>query len=270
MPASVTVDQAQRESSLTARRALEPARDIARGGLAGLVTGIVVAGAGGRIVMRLATLLVPDAVGQLTENGNVIGDITLGGTLGLVVGGGLFFGLSGSVVWIVVRQWIPGGRRTRVLLAAPVAVALTGIALIDGFNPDFLILRHDAVVVGLLVALVAVAGMAISLCDSWLDRRLPAVGRSPTADSAYLILTLLGAVLIVPLVLAAYLGGHDRAVGLALFAVGVATLVAWVFRYRAMAEPWWLVAWGRGALLIAVAVGFLALGDDVGRALDLP
>ena len=56
-------------------------RDIARGGLAGLAVGIVLGGLGGRLVMRLAALLVPTATGFFTENGNQIGVITFGGSV---------------------------------------------------------------------------------------------------------------------------------------------------------------------------------------------
>jgi len=45
-------------------------RDITRGGLAGLIVGVLLAGIGGRVVMRLAALLVPAADGAFTENGN--------------------------------------------------------------------------------------------------------------------------------------------------------------------------------------------------------
>jgi hypothetical protein len=45
---------------------------------AGLVVGIVVAGLGSRLVMRLLAVADPDARGIITENGNVVGDITFG------------------------------------------------------------------------------------------------------------------------------------------------------------------------------------------------
>ena len=53
-----------------------------------MVVGLLVAGIGGRLVMRLAALLVPDSVGRFTENGNVIGTITLDGEVGKSLGHG--------------------------------------------------------------------------------------------------------------------------------------------------------------------------------------
>jgi hypothetical protein len=67
--------------------AREILRDIARGGLAGAVVGLIVIGVGGRLVMRLATILHEGAVGSVTDNGNRIGDITPQGTFGLLVNG---------------------------------------------------------------------------------------------------------------------------------------------------------------------------------------
>ena len=82
----------------------------------------------------------PGAVGEFTENGNRIGAITLGGSLGLIVGGGLFIGFGAGFVWVTVRPWIPGGTAVRALLAMPIAVALGSIGLIDGDNHDFEVL----------------------------------------------------------------------------------------------------------------------------------
>ncbi len=250
-------------------RLAEPVRDIARGGLAGLLAGFLVAGVGGRIVMRAAALLVPEAAGQATDNGNRIGEITLGGSLSLVLVGGLFFGLLGAIIWVVVSPWIPGGGRTRAVLAMPIAVSLTGIALIQARNPDFVVLRYDATTVVLLLALLALAGLAIAGFDRWLDRRLPAAATSAPADTIYLAVTVAGAGLILPLVLAAYLG-EERPVGLALVAVGFATLVHWTLRYqRRPSSPTWLIVAGRGSLLVAVVLGTLGLAPDVASALGV-
>lgn len=248
-------------------RLAEPMRDIARGGLAGLLTGILVAGVGGRVVMRAAALLVPEAAGRFTENGNRVGDVTFSGTLGLVIVGGLFFGLAGATVWVVVSPWLPGGTRRRAVLAMPVAVALTGISLVQSSNPDFRILRHDVATVAMLLVLLAVAGLVISVFDSWLDQRLPPANASAPADGIYLVLTVAGGALIFPVVVAGYVFGEGP-LGLALVATGIATVVLWVRRYRGdPPRPRWLVAAGRGSLAAAVVLGMAALLPDVAAAL---
>lgn len=163
----------------------EVLRDVARGGISGAIAGIVVGGLGARVVMRVVAILHPEAVGALTENGNRIGDITLGGTLFLVLFG-LILGAIAGALWVIVSPWIPGHTRVRALLTAGIAIAIGTPELIIGRNPDFVILDHDPAVVALLVALVGLVGLSIALLDSWLDRRLPTlsqVGRYPPRNT---------------------------------------------------------------------------------------
>ena len=82
-------------------------RDVFRGGLAGVIAGVICLGVGSRVVMRVAALLDPDQHGRLTDNGNVIGAITFEGTLELVIFVGIFGGLAAGVVWVLVRDWLP-------------------------------------------------------------------------------------------------------------------------------------------------------------------
>src|SRR4051794_22593731 len=52
---------------------------------AGLLAGVLAAGAAGRLVMRLLALTSPAADGQVTEGQAVIGEITANGTLGFLI-----------------------------------------------------------------------------------------------------------------------------------------------------------------------------------------
>jgi hypothetical protein len=246
----------------------EVLRDIARGGIAGLIAGILVAGLGGRIVMRLAALIVPTSAGRFTENGNQIGDITLSGSLGLILLGGLFFGTAGGTLWVVVSPWIPGTGLRRAILAMPVAVALAGVSLIHAGNPDFRLLRYDSVVVVLLIALVALAGLTITLLDDWLDRRLPPPNASGRVETTYAIVAGAGGVLIFPVVLMSYLR-EETLLGLALVAVGLATLAWWNLRMNGRTRPSRLLIAGRVALLAAVGIGLFELAPDVAGALGI-
>jgi hypothetical protein len=238
-------------------------RDISRGGLAGAIVGVLVAGLGGRIVMRLAALAVPASEGRFTENGNRIGDITGEGTIALILFGGLFFGTLGGTVWVVVSPWIPGGALVRAILSAPIAVALTGIGLIHGTNPDFRILAHHTGVVAMLVTLVALAGFAIALVDSRLDDRLPRAGSSSRSASIYATLTLVGGLLVFPLVVQTYLSARTW-LGLALVGVGLLTLVWWWLRHSGRTRiPTRLLVAGRAALVVAVVIGSLNLAREI-------
>ena len=243
-------------------------RDIARSGLAGLLVGIVVAGLGGRIVMRLAALRVPDAAGSLTDNGNVIGQITLGGTLALVLIG-LFFGAFAGVVLVVVRPWLPGAGLSRAIVAALGAIALGAISVINARNPDFVVLRHDPLVVAMLIGLVGLVGLTIALVDDWLERRLPvpAGGRSRSALT-YGAITAVGAVLILPIVVGSTLSSQFWPVGLAEAATGCATLAWWAARAGGAARPSReLTAAGRTFVIAAVVLGFAIVAPEVAGAL---
>ncbi len=172
----------------------EVLRDISRGGIAGLIVGLVVAGLGGRVAMRLAALAVPSATGSFTENGNRIGDITLGGSLGLIIFVGLLASLFLATIWVTISPWLPGPTIVKGLLAAPIAVAFGSVALIDSNNPDFVVLRHDPLVVAILLTTVALTGPAMALTDDWLDRRLPAAGASTSrVGTTYALLSTIGA-----------------------------------------------------------------------------
>ncbi len=241
-------------------------RDIARGGLTGLIVGLVGVGIGGRVVMRLATLLVPESVGAFTENGNRIGNITLGGSLGLVILG-LVLGAMVATIWVVISPWIPGVGLRRALLAMPIAVGLGASRLIEGGNRDFFVLDHDRGVVGLLILLVAVIGLLFALVDDALDRRLPpATGRALTA---YSVLTIVGLAIAMLVVLSMLSNPKTGLMGVALLVVGLTTLGAWSFRSTGSDRATWLVVVGRVALVAAVAAGFAGALPEVTRALGM-
>jgi hypothetical protein len=241
-------------------------RDIARGGVTGLIVGLIGIGIGGRVVMRLAALLVPGSEGAFTENGNRIGSITLGGSLGLVILG-LFLGAMVATIWVVISSWIPGVGLRRALLAMPIAVGLGATGLIDGRNADFFVLDHDRGVVGLLFLLVAVTGLLFALVDDALDRRLPpATGQ---ALAAYWGLTLVGLPIALLVVLSIVSNPKTMLMGVALFAVGLATLGAWSLRLKSSDQPRWLVVVARVALVAAVAAGFAGALPEVTQALGM-
>src|SRR5439155_21179344 len=178
------------------RRAVWPpgevVRDIARGGIAGILAGVFVAGLGGRLVMRVAAILHEDAVGRTTENGETIGAISLSGTLALMAFGGLALGLLAGAIWVIVSPWVPGRGVRRALLTAIAAIALGTPVLIQRTNPDFAVLDRDPLVVGLLVGLVGLVGFSISIVDGALDARLPAALEGTRAMVAYLVVMSIG------------------------------------------------------------------------------
>ena len=129
-------------------------RDIARGGLAGLLVGVVVGGLGGRVAMRLIALLVPEATGSSTENGNRIGDITLGGSFGLILFAGLFVGILVGTIWVVVSPWLPRSAWPPRARGHPARDRPRPFVLVQGSNSDFIVLGFDPAVVVVLLGLV--------------------------------------------------------------------------------------------------------------------
>lgn len=246
-------------------------RDIARAALAGLIVGVVVLGLGGRIVMRVAALVDPSSIGRRTENGNRIGDITLEGTAVLIIFGGLLVGAAASVVWVAIQEWIPGRTSTRALLAMPIAVALTGFQLVRPENHDFRILAPVGPILVLLLGLVAIAGFAFALLDGWLDRRLPKPPTRPTPSVAIYALMILAGLPFFLLTVRMYLepGFAVRNApvgsGLAIFAVGVVTVAAWLVRVvrRRRDPPRLLRILGGTALAVAVTTGAWLLAGQV-------
>lgn len=244
------------------------ARDLVGAGIAGALAGVLVAGIGGRLVMRLAALTVPSSAGRFTENGNLIGNITPGGSLALVVLG-LFFGAFAAIVWVVVSPWLPGRGVPRALLAMPLALALGGRGLIDGNNTDFAVLQHQPVVVAMLMCLVAAVGSATALLADWLDRRLPPAGTESSGQAFGYALFIAAGVLMMPIVVVSFLDPPDKALtGLALVATGLATVAWWVLRFRGAARPpGRLVTIGRASLLVAVVAGSARLLPEIVEAL---
>jgi hypothetical protein len=245
-------------------------RDIARGGLGGLAVGIVVGGLGGRIAMRIVALLIPDAFGAFTENGNRIGDITIEGSLGLIVFAGLFVGIFVGVIWVVVSPWLPATLGLRTLAAVPLAIGLGTFGLIEGNNPDFAVLGHDPRVIVVLLGLIGLVGASMAVTDAWLDRRLPPARTvTSTATGVYAAISIVGAFFAVG-VAATFLGGPLRPAGIALLVTGITTLAWWLLRLRgAERPPLRLRLLGSGSVIAAVVFGLViewpqirvALGD---------
>jgi hypothetical protein len=168
-------------------------RWIAVGGLAGVVSGVLVLGLGGRLVMLASRLLHPDTAGRLTENGNRIGVFTTEGTLALVAFGGLAGGLIAGVVWVIVKEWIPDNP----LLVGIGAVAIGGFLLVKADNRDFLILDPPGFDLLLLLGLVFLFGLVLHWFDQVFERRLPD-RRGALSTIVYSLLVAVGAPVTIP------------------------------------------------------------------------
>ena len=90
--------------------------------VSGLGAGILTAGAGGRLAMRLLAVTAgPDAQGRITEADQVVGRITADGTLGFILFNGIPIGLLTAALYLLLRRWLPAGRLGGLILGVPAA-----------------------------------------------------------------------------------------------------------------------------------------------------
>lgn len=176
---------------------------------AAMVAGVLVLGAGLRLMMRIAAATSPDAAqGRLTDAEEVVGEVTLGGTLFFVVGVGLIVGMGTMAAWLVLRPWLP--RRSAVAGVTLAAIGGGAFArpsgLVDAGNRDFAILSPAWLAVALTLAVLLAYGVTFAvLADSWAST-WPNPGPTPRGIAAvapFLVLFGMSILLVVPAVIIA-------------------------------------------------------------------
>jgi hypothetical protein len=171
--------------------------------VAGLGSGVLLAGAGGRLAMRLLAATAGDAAqGRVTEADEVVGEISLGGTIGFVVFTGLFFGLATGGLYLLLRRWLPPGRLGGAAYGGLLLVlAATRLDPLRAENPDFAIVGPGWLAVVVFAALVVTHGMLVAAVAGRYSRVLPLISRRAPALVAHAPLLLLGpmAPVLVPL-----------------------------------------------------------------------
>ena len=161
--------------------------------VSGVVSGILVAGAGGRLAMRLLAATAGDgAQGRITEAEEVVGEITAGGTIGFVLFTALFFGAATGALFLLIRRWLPGGRLGGLAFGLVLlVVAASRVEPLRRDNPDFDIVGPGWVSVTVFTALVLAHGMAVAAIAGRYSRVLPLVSRRRRDLVAYAPLLLL-------------------------------------------------------------------------------
>ena len=242
--------------SLVIRRYLWYLAVAAASGAAG---GILAAGAGGRLVMRLLAVTAgADAQGRITEAEEIVGRITVDGTIGFVVFTGLFLGLPSAVGYLLLRRWLPAGRAGGLAYGALLlVVAGTRLEPLRRDNPDFDLVGPGWLAVAAFAALVVFQGMLVVALAGRLSRAMPLLAARPGVIGLY-----------APLLLLFLPGGP---VALVLVMVGV--LVVLVSRIPSMVATWrsgLVVPVGRVALAVAALVGFPGFASAVVDILGRP
>ncbi len=138
--------------------------------LAGAFTGLIAGGVGGRLAMLALRLTSADSVrGIVSDDGFVIGRVTLGGTFSLLVVG-TAFGLLGGFVHRLVAPCLIGPEWFRRLTTATGCGVVVGAMLIHQDGVDFNALTPHWFAVALFVAVPALYGVLIGPVQDRFDR----------------------------------------------------------------------------------------------------
>ena len=248
------------------------ARHVALLGLASGVSGVLIGGVGGRIVMRVTALAAgPEMVGRLTENGNRIGEFTIGGTLILIGFAAASGAIFGSVVVVGSEPWLRWMGALKGLGFGLAALAAFHENLFDSF--DFLILEPATLNVGMFVGLFVAFGLTIPALYWLLDRKLPEAAEHK--QPGYLILDALGLVALFLTVL--FFTSPDFCLCEPTYEIGALLLVMTAstgIRYGSSvvnALPDWLTRTasftGYGSLVLLLAIGLSRMVDQIQQIL---
>ncbi len=141
----------------------------------GVAAGVTVIGAGGRLAMRLLAVTAGDsAQGRLTEADEIVGTISLSGTLGFVIFNGVLGGLVFGALYLVVRRFLPAGPLGGVAYGLGLLVVFG--AVLDPLrkqNPDFDIVGPGWVAVVTFTLLALAFGVVLSALTARMSAWLP-------------------------------------------------------------------------------------------------
>jgi hypothetical protein len=138
-------------------------RGVAIALVGGFWAGALVTGPFVRLIMRLLAVTAgDDAQGRLTEADEVVGNIDIDGTIGLVIFGGILPGLLSGAIYVVFRRWLPRGRLGGVVFGAlHLVVAATRVDPLRPDNPDFDLLGPGWLAVAAFGLASVLHGMAV-------------------------------------------------------------------------------------------------------------
>lgn len=112
----------------------------------------------------------PAMVGVHTENGNRVGDITVGGTVGLIAFVGILTGVFGGVLYAAMRPWLASLARWGGLAYGVLLFATFATPAISSANSDFHRFGPPGLNVVLFASLFLLFGVVIVAVAERLDR----------------------------------------------------------------------------------------------------
>jgi hypothetical protein len=141
----------------------------------GVIAGVTVIGAGGRLAMRLLAVTAGDgAQGQITEAAEIVGRITVDGTVGFILFNGILGGIVFAGLYLVVRRFLPSGRLGGASFGLGLLiVAGTTLDPLRPENPDFDIVGPGWLAVVVFSALAIMFGVTLAAVLARLSQWLP-------------------------------------------------------------------------------------------------
>lgn len=167
-------------------------RLICAGLLAGMVAGAT-AGLGSRLAMFVVRLVNPSYNGVVTHASAEVGSVTAEGTLSLAIEG-VFYGLPGAVLYLIVRRWLPGASLMKGATYGWFLLIVAGPIVLDGNNYEYYRYVPTRVSVTLFAALYPLYGLVVAPLTEHLGQG--AKGRPNNAVVASLGYLILGGVLV--------------------------------------------------------------------------
>ena len=128
--------------------------------LTGLLVGVLVVGPAGRLAMRLLAATSPEAQGRTTEADQVVGQITLSGTLAFFIFVGVPFGLAVGVAYALAAFILPRGMAGGAVFGgASLVVFGSTLDPLRSDNPDFEIVGPSWLSVTVFLVMAVLTGM---------------------------------------------------------------------------------------------------------------
>lgn len=149
--------------------------------LGAYIAGVLTIGAGARLMMRILAATSPAEVqGLRTDADEIIGDVTFGGSMFLIVVVGIGASLVGLALFASLRSWLPDRSLVAGFFGCAVGagVLVRPAGLISSANPDFTLVAPVVLAVALCIAVIVLFGVTFGVLVDCLASRWPRPGWS--------------------------------------------------------------------------------------------
>jgi hypothetical protein len=145
------------------------ARKLAPITVAGALLGVLVGGVGGRLAMKLLGVVNPSSTGIRSDDGFIIGQFTMSGSVALLAAGWQL-GMVGAGCYALLRGLLIGPRWFRVLSISVGPGVVIGSQIVHTGGVDFTLLSPLWLTVGLFIAIPTVFAALLSLlAEHWIQ-----------------------------------------------------------------------------------------------------